>query len=310
MKSVEYRILMTDKNNKIDYRFDSNKFSEALEKCSLASKNKGKMIPRKIFMEKIADKACVSFDAVKKWKSGHNGPGSIEMVEAIAEILGVDSLDLLSPVGKMIEKTQLKQADIDVIHMVYEGILDINQELIRFYEENKHVTAELRKDFYKKRNQLIKKLENNIYKRSLDISLNIKNKLLTLVYELDYQYIPDRWERIEMDYCQSHREDKSHNDGWEYARDYIFFDNRNDLIHCEDMGLEYVYNEIYVAECLGYYDGKYPDDIDYYYEKKLDELCKFGCPDLYLEPRYIYRHMFTNLLLLVFTNDFPEYFDN
>lgn len=47
-------------------------------------------------MMDLADSVHASFSAVKHWYSGHNGPGSIEMISQIADYLGVETEKLLA----------------------------------------------------------------------------------------------------------------------------------------------------------------------------------------------------------------------
>ena len=320
MKSNEFRIISTDKQTKENYRFDSDKFAKALTRCSRASKSTGKHIYIKDYMEMIADRAGVSVDAVKKWKSGHNGPSSIEMVEAIADILNIDYKGILSPEkNETREETSVNEDDKKLIRHIFEKIHDIIQMKVDLPETpGKIMNMEEYRKLMWKEHQEVRKLENEVYKASLYTSENTRNTLLKILSEVNEivdDYIPVRWEEIEI-HSEKIDENYIQPSNEESMIYYIRHDTREEVV--EHYGIEYLLDEICYAESLGFTGINYMDD-DFLDENigrdwghfsrngkdiSVEEMCKYGCTEIDIEPAQVYLFMLSHMIALVFKNDF------
>ncbi len=82
MKSKQTRIFIEEKKQ---FRFDNIAFRSCLD--GEARKRK---VTKGQIAEEIASKLYVSTDAIKNWKSGNNGPASLELIKKAAEVLHTD----------------------------------------------------------------------------------------------------------------------------------------------------------------------------------------------------------------------------
>lgn len=96
----KYSVLETI--NGIEYIFDSKAFKRNIE---IYISNKLPDYNKKTLYEKIANKAYVTTDAVKKWCQGKNGPQDLERLKSIAQVLNVDYQKLLKPHERIPEMT-------------------------------------------------------------------------------------------------------------------------------------------------------------------------------------------------------------
>ena len=325
MKSKAYRTFTI---NKKKYHFDSDKFSNILNKYRHYTDKKGKRVFIKDIINQIAEKASVSPEAVSNWKKGNNGPSDIELVKICAKVLDVNYMSLLTQDIEE-EKNSITEEDTKAIYMVYEGIQDILQIMtdMKFdpelygnkisYLERGKKRSKRKTEIADKQKEALSKLENEIYKLTPKISENIMNRLLKIViesYSLTIGEIPSRWDRIEyINYENNNRSDKVQSIEWSWADGYYAYESRDVAIGTE-CG-RYLDDEIFVAEKMGFdREINYPDDttdMDEYYQdidvdvKKYE---KYGCD--YLHPVQVYHYLVSGLITIVFKNDFPEYFDN
>lgn len=101
----------------VEYRFAGSKFKWFM------SKNSGVVSRR----AKLAKALLVGESTVKGWYNGYNAPGRIELIDGIAEYLGIPREELLVPCGPE-EKTELlRECQLEAFCRVY-------AELKRFLE--------------------------------------------------------------------------------------------------------------------------------------------------------------------------------
>ena len=106
------------------YRFDSNSFNTYFRNSA-----KENEIKYGDFEEKIANKLFVTKEAVHNWRFGSNGPGSLEIIQKLANAISIsDYMKLLKKhveVNKMEEYSTLK---IESMKRVYDAIIDFLED--------------------------------------------------------------------------------------------------------------------------------------------------------------------------------------
>ena len=130
MTKRKFKVL-TDMDGK-EYRFSSLAFKNCIRKKVLSDKDKGIKSSGEIVKSIIAEKLCVSVDAVKNWQCGHNGPADIEMVKEIASVLEIEYKELLEEEKMMLaDTTQMLLPEFpdmsstkDVIRIIYHKMVD------------------------------------------------------------------------------------------------------------------------------------------------------------------------------------------
>lgn len=124
------------------YRFDSASFNVYFKKHT---KRLNTTITE--FEEILAEKLFVTQSAVHNWRFASNGPGSLELIEKIAELLSISDYKLLLKtvveVNKMADYSTLK---IESIKRIYDAIVDFLDD---FYKTD-GFTGELWYEFARK----------------------------------------------------------------------------------------------------------------------------------------------------------------
>lgn len=157
------------------YRFDSNSFNTYFK--SSAKENEVKIGD---FEEKIADELFITKEAVHNWRFGSNGPGSLEIIKKLANIISIsDYTKLLKKhveVNKMEEYSTLK---IESMKRVYDAII----EFLHDFLYTGGFTTDL---WYKFADMGSSDPENDIYEYA-------ENKMhaIELILEKEYFYLHD-----------------------------------------------------------------------------------------------------------------------
>lgn len=149
-------------NEKI-YRFDCEKLNIFItQKRSMLTTHE-KKITKTYVMRELSDATFVSYDAVKNWTYGNNGPSDLEQVKRIAEYFGIDYHELLKQEeSKMknndnrnidkISEAQRSQTHI-CVREVYVSLYDAVDKIWDYYHaEETHIIEQLSEEELEKRN--------------------------------------------------------------------------------------------------------------------------------------------------------------
>ena len=101
-KSISFR-KFTDGGDMI--AFSSLKFRTELDNAVQSNKERGIGCTKEQLYEVIAEKANVSVEAVKKWRSGHNGVGDLQTIKNIASALNINYENIIVRGNDMESKT-------------------------------------------------------------------------------------------------------------------------------------------------------------------------------------------------------------
>ena len=157
MKSSSFRTLV-DVDGK-QYIFDSNAFSNIVtDRCGLRKVGEftKRLTTQTAVMMNIADNVGVTFDAVKHWKQGDNGPGDIEIVKSMASCLNVNYKKLLIPLFNTSEDTNImNKNELNIISSIYGECISIVYDFNDFWfvDENKNNSVG-KDESFEKRNEL------------------------------------------------------------------------------------------------------------------------------------------------------------
>ena len=307
MKSQKFKILYTDKKSKTDYRFDTQKFSDELIHAQQKNSSSSKKLYLKDYYNTIAEEAHTSVEAVKNWKAGNNGPADIEIVKSIAKVLKIDFMNLLSPEEKEQEESIINEEDFKMIQTIYFGIHDIIQMKIDLPDNGKYLDANGYNLLTWKQEQAIRRLMGDVYKNSLWISAETKNKLIRILVEMIEvvnDNVPIRWEGIGIN--SKNKNDKDALEiYWEVAASYCAYDTREQALEHHDE--IYLFDEILVSENLGDTKIKYPEDDLFEKYETVDEISEYGCGEYQLKPPFVYQYLMTNEINRIFRNEFPGF---
>ena len=316
-----------------DYIFSVDSFRKLFNKYKHNSlKESGTKITAENLRDMIAKKINVSSETVKKWYSGSNGPTDIEVIKDIATFFDIDYMELLSrkEQEKMIKDMDYSSdTEKDVIDAVYQKIVDIIMLEAYRYKESVYGTAYVEnEDFYRQDEKLRNEAYEIIDRNGLVISNTTRRKLYNILAELKtslwgMEDQAGRWIRLNPLYYEAR----------ELLRDgeCFFEESEKQLRHDIEEGYERPYRTKYVLkhsgkECNVYEEGyhKYTEkskvvadinSIDINENKVKDE-------DIELEPyddeRYpqlysnddIYKYEFLKIIIMVFKEDFPEYYQD
>lgn len=117
-------------------RFNTQVFKEQI---SLYKKRSKKSISD--IISTIADKAGISEEAVKNWKKGSNGPGDIDMVKTIANVLQINDYKIfLKEVEKEQEMEKLTDRQYSAVKRIYDSIVVFMDEFINSNGFNSYQT--------------------------------------------------------------------------------------------------------------------------------------------------------------------------
>ena len=119
-----------------EYVWNYSAAKDMLESYYSEAKRTVKARKFKIY-EEIANRCCVSFDAVKNWFSMKNGPGDLEQVKKIAEYFGIDYMNLLKPLkGATIMTDELFDKVVEAMQEEYNMV---NYRTVKFIKKQKRL---------------------------------------------------------------------------------------------------------------------------------------------------------------------------
>lgn len=88
------------------YRFDREQLDIMITKKRSALTTSEKKVTKTFVMRELSEVTFVSFEAVKNWVYGNNGPSDLEQVKKIADYFGIDYHELLKQ-----EENKMKKDD-------------------------------------------------------------------------------------------------------------------------------------------------------------------------------------------------------
>lgn len=298
------------------YQFDYIAFSKLLAKKADETKDTGKnqRISQSEWMNRIAYALGVSFEAVKNWKRGNNGPKDIDSVICSAEVLGVDALSLLKPLDENQEDRNLNEAEKTLITEVFSecinAVYDYSNYLINHLTDNRPSNQLVYRDAREILRDVVKNLHLSVDKSSLFISESIRYRLHRLLNDFidfyeSYLMLPERWEEFDSvisnmipDYPELY---SSHDKREKWTNDIWYLSDERELAE----KMNYAYTPIPEQ----YYDNA---DIDgTVYDENDEPILLEGFEitddtDFAINPQILYKDMMTRSLKEVFMHDFPE----
>lgn len=216
MVSKSFKVL--EVINEYEYVFSPFAFKACVRKYKADKKNAGESATNEIVLEEIADSAHVSVDAIKNWMYAKNGPGDLETVKAIADVLHVDYIELLKQQEKKLmseNKVIVQDMTIDmektkdVIRVVYQKMSTFMDAAVQ------ELCFDSDEETYWKYEEVYKDMVGTLHRSMLDIPIGIYDQLKAIA-EVDlymYMYgIPegpaDVWDLSEFyDFCSSENVD-------------------------------------------------------------------------------------------------------
>jgi len=192
------------------YSFSNVAFVDAI--C--AYRESHGMCTKNFVIRMISESLEVDESSVKKWQSGKNGVSDIERVKGIAQVLGINYLDLLRPItfavqndfetinekrGDNMDISTETSAD-NIVNEIYVKCVEIIYDVVESHHYSKlpiNVNADSGYNYYAWKIDQIKRLLN--YKALL-LSKEQYDKLLTVVNEIEMfvkmeaDFICDRWQ--------------------------------------------------------------------------------------------------------------------
>ncbi|MDO4460761.1 MAG: helix-turn-helix transcriptional regulator [Clostridia bacterium] len=309
MKSKEFKLLTTEDGKQ--YRFVSAKLKYLIKELSDKQKSSQKKI-----MEEIAERTNYSYEAVKNWANGYNGPSSMEVIDEIANVLNVDRRKLLNPIAKeeattMTSNITYNDKEKELIEYAYIHLLS---ELLSMYD-NLSEEAYIDKGTMNWNPSSKELLSNYVSLNSLFVSDEIISVLLKLIDDVDLLgdpmcfYCPYEWDDFLVDcspYCMSMQE-------WGDLFRWLPLYDREEAI--ETFGFKYLAKEIEFCKRMRLAYTDIPEEIrthlNEYDDNKISatDIGKYGIYDDYLDCHDITREVtlfyIRNTIKAVFVHYFP-----
>ena len=110
--------------------FSSLKFRTEFDRFVNQEKEEGRKCTKESIFNIIAEKACVSVEAVKKWRLGHNGPSDLDTIKKVASVLKTDYHNLIvsgdNGENRTIERdfVPMSGEEKDLINQMYQLFVD------------------------------------------------------------------------------------------------------------------------------------------------------------------------------------------
>ena len=293
--------------------FSPQKFNSLLEQKKIKENKKiGRRISDSHIFNELSELIYISSDAIKKWKSGNNGPSEESYIKALAHYFDVDKTDLLVPVSTYGNKTAIpdnKEADRAEVDRVFTECMNILFHITHFEpEEGKGTYKQQENENTKLIVNEVRCLNQSVYTHSLMISPHISNKLHRLIIDIEYMAgsrLKDTlWDNMPDDvdyYCEV------------CNFQFFLFKTKKDI--CEDSpsidGVCYIYDEIEYADDLGLGNTIEPDDFFEEHCEDAEVVMKYGYKgDFEITPTMVYDHILTKYMSAVFRFTFPELFED
>lgn len=180
------------------YCFDTEAFKTCFNKFA-----KDNDIQKGQLEENLADNLYLSKDAIHAWKCGNNGPGELEYIKKLSELLNVPYMYLLKKVveEKIVEKYSVEQ--VESIKRVYDVIIDFLEEFDRtdgfndlFYDFKDAYDKEIIKPIEKDENDFIDELKTYVEDRARDIYKVLKKEYF---YLRNTEIFNKLWDYVDVD---------------------------------------------------------------------------------------------------------------
>ena len=212
MVSKQFKVL--EVINGIEYSFSPFALKNSIRKYRADKKNIGENVTSEMVLDKIADSAHVSVDAIKNWMYAKNGPSDLEIVKAVANSLNMNYIDLLKQQeSKNMSENKVIDQSIavdmektkDVIRVVYQkmsAFMDAAVQELCFDNDE---------ETYWQYEEVYKDMVGTLHRSMLDIPLGIYDQLKEIAEGDLYMYmygIPegpaDVWDLTEFyDFCSA-----------------------------------------------------------------------------------------------------------
>lgn len=211
---VSKRFKVLEVINGTEYSFSPFALKDSIRKYRADKKSIGENVTSEMVLEKIADSAHVSVDAIKNWMYAKNGPGDLETVKAVANSLSINYIDLLKQQeSKNMSENKIVEQSIavdmektkDVIRVVYQkmsAFMDAAVQELCFDNDE---------ETYWQYEEVYKDMVGTLHRSMLDILIGIYDKLKEIAEGDLYMYmygipegLADVWDLSEFyDFCSA-----------------------------------------------------------------------------------------------------------
>lgn len=143
------KIIKSYSEDGVKYWFDCNKMQMYANQMKNGLQMRGKKMTKDTIMKEMADKLFVSYEAIKSWMYGTNGPSDLEQIKQVADYFGVEYHQLLDKeeeematkgaVNMMVGMASEEQAKFtkEKVREIYGALIDyINAIFDYYYTEN------------------------------------------------------------------------------------------------------------------------------------------------------------------------------
>ena len=123
MKSQKARVYKIDGKA---YQFNRIAFVDTVKSRTKRKNSDGKKngITQSSLFEKIADRLCITPEAIKHWYAGNNSPVDITYIQTCADVLGVDFMNLLTPSEGTMEELKMCDKEVALIERIFGICMD------------------------------------------------------------------------------------------------------------------------------------------------------------------------------------------
>lgn len=318
MGRAKTRRILQDTDGR-EYLFDRFALDDAV--CAKVNKEKG--ITKGTVIHWISEACPISDDGVKNWLYGKNGI-DIEMVKMVAEVLAIDYHDILTPVQKTQEESEMRTenntitevkanteatvcpenkvypADRNAVLKVYGDCVSMIYTMEEILGKTDILWNQREGAMQAACNRIIRDAHTYVDQNALALHRTTRYMLhrvlldcSELVEEFD---IPDRWEIFQDRLCMQELHFLGCRD-----RDVYLTGEQPDDIDCRI----YLVDEIILAENLGFEDVVKPTEDEWDNLEDLGNLNRFGYSGC-ITPSMIAVDQLVECLAAVFRESFPE----
>lgn len=183
MISKKFKVLEVIGNK--EYIFSTYAFKNAIKKYAIRKTTTESKYTASKVKSDLAQKLCVSEDAIKNWICGYNGPSDIEVVKNMATFFEINYMDLLGEKEKdNMNNTTISNENTSVISYETKAVIrTVYQKMAAFMDD---IAENLPYDFGGEENfhryeSRIDELIFLLHQSMLDIPADIYDKLLSIV---------------------------------------------------------------------------------------------------------------------------------
>ena len=313
--SKNFRTFLIDNYS---YSFSVDAFKKVFNKEKSERCKNGIKCTAEMLREEIAIELNVSEETIKKWHQGANGPIDLSAIEHLADYFNINYMELLikrkEECNMSKELVNNKDDERDVVLSVYHKLVEAAWlETARFNPEYFDAMYQEEGVFYKRHHEIYQDAFNIIDVNSLLISYETRIKLYNILSEArkstaGMEAASGRWLRLNPQVY----------DARTYFNDGGFVEDEEEMISLLHKDAEDSIERPYCVEIDGCFVECFTKNTTK--EEAASRIGNIAPEDIELVPysddsfgyqyssEEIYRFEFIKTLILVFREDFPQYF--